>query len=69
MKTRIYAAPAVKGLNWFTDYLSEKSQSVIVEGKHTENLPVTSGVPQVSILGPLPKQLMPFGFAEQYRIT
>ena len=36
-----------KLLNWFTDYLSERNQSVIVEGKQ-------SGVPQGSILGPLP---------------
>ena len=42
-----------KLLNWFTDYLSERSQTVIVEGKQYENLPVISGVPQGSILGPL----------------
>ena len=38
-----------KLLNWFTDYLSERSQTVIVEGKQSDkNLPVTSGVPQCS---------------------
>ena len=41
-----------KLLNWFTDYLSERSQTVIVEGKQSENLP-TSVVLQYSILGPL----------------
>ena len=42
-----------KLLNWFTDYLSERSKTVIVEGKQSENFPVTSGLPQGSILGPL----------------
>ena len=39
-----------KLLNCFTDHLSERSQSVIVEGKQSKNLPVTSGVPQGPIL-------------------
>ena len=39
-----------KLVNWLTDYLSERSQSVIAEGKQSENLPVTSGLPHNKVL-------------------
>ena len=44
---------ADKVLNWFSNHLSERQQRVLVHGATSDSLPVMSGVPQGSILGPL----------------
>ena len=40
-------------LNWFHIYLNNRYQRVLIHGSMSTKLPVRSGVPQGSILGPL----------------
>ena len=40
-------------LDWFSDYLMDRSQRVVIDGEASVRLPVTSGVPQGSLVGPL----------------
>ena len=42
-----------ESLSWVTSYLSDRSQTVYIEGFFSKILPVPTGVPQGSILGPL----------------
>ena len=40
-------------LHWIKDYLTDRSQSVLLEGKSSKSHPVLSGVPQGSVLAPI----------------
>ena len=42
-----------RSLNWIQSWLIQRHQTVIVDGKNSRHVPVKSGVPQGSILGPL----------------
>ena len=40
-------------LNWIGAFLGDRSQRVVVAGEGSDSVPLTSGVPQESVLGPI----------------
>ena len=40
-------------LNWIKDFLDNRKQTVVINGINSDEVPVSSGVPQSSVLGPI----------------
>jgi len=40
-------------LEWIKEFLTDRTQQVVIENKFSDSTPVISGVPQGSVLGPL----------------
>ena len=52
LKLHIYG---IRGntLNWIKDFLDNRNQSVLLNGSNSDSIPVSAGVPQESVIGPM----------------
>ena len=47
-------------VSWIQAFLGNRSQRVVVDGEESDSIPVNSGVPQGSVLGPIIKNFLAY---------
>ena len=52
-RLRKYIGLRDTALNWFRSYLSQRQQSVLINGLKSKTVPLSCGVPQGKVLGPI----------------